>query len=177
MGLNTILSTVAVIISTIVGLIVGIAYWKGRTDSELVWLKQTLENYKDAKVLDRVTRMETKFEFVWNVFVEQLLTHRPHLATKSSPLKPTEQGVLALSEVMGCLQSKSINLTDQVLYDIPQQIGIEKLREISERHEVTLGELLALVSLELGSNNHCGDEGDLGLHFEQKEGDHNEGTC
>lgn len=154
------LSIMALIISSVAGVIYGIGYWKGKSDNERTWLKQIYKDYTEAKVLDRMTRMETQFQFMWDLFVEQLLTHRPHLATKSSPLKPTEKGMLALSEVMGCLHSKSKNLTDQVLFDIPQQIGIDKLRDISERHEITLAELLALVSLEL-SSNHCGDEKDL----------------
>lgn len=161
MDVSTVISIVALIISSVAGAIFSIAYWKGKTDTDLVWLKQMIEQYKEAKVLDRVTRIETKFEFVWNVFVEQILSQQSHLATRSSPLKPTEKGKLALSEVMGCLHNKSINLTDQVLYDIPQQLGIDKLQEISERHGVTMAELLALVSLELSSNNHCKEEIDL----------------
>lgn len=146
--MNMILSIVAILLS-IAGVIYGVAYWRGKVDSEL-------GIYREAKMLERLTKMETKFDFVWSVFVEQLLTERPHLATKQSPLRPTEQGQLALSEIMGCLDSKSVSLTDQILYDIPQRIGIDKLRDIADRHKVTLAELLALISLEL-STNHTGD--------------------
>lgn len=146
----TYLSIAALIIS-IGGIFYGIAYWRGKVDNELGWLKEKIKKYSDAH--DRLTKMETKFEVVWSIFAEQILTDRPHLASKSSPLRLTEQAREALQEVTQCLKKQvNSNLSDQVLYNVPEQVGMPKLRGIAEKHNMTLGELLAVISLELSSN-------------------------
>lgn len=152
-----VISIVATAIS-LAGILFGIGYWRGKVDNELKWLKEKCQSYSDAKIPDRVAKMEAKFELVWEVFTEQVLTDRPHLATRQSPLKLTAQALEATAEVRACLElSNHTTPSDKVLVDVPAQIGLVKLKDIANRHSMTLAELLAIISLELSpSEDDCG---------------------
>lgn len=152
------LSIIALVIS-VLGSVATISYWKGKYDNDLNWIKKALQTYAEAKVIERIIKIETKFDVVWSAFTEQVLTDRTHLATRSSPLKLTAHAKQAAEEVKSCLKQISNNTTisDRVLLDIPHQLGMVKLRQIADNHNMTIGELLATISLDLHPNEEdCG---------------------
>lgn len=147
MTISTVLSVIAIVIS-LAGALYAIAYWRGKVDNDLKWMHEQLQECVDAK--GRLIKLETKFEVVWISFAEQILTERTHLATKSSPLKLTDHARKAMEEVKGCISAVNGHLlSDQVLIDIPHQLGMVKLRQIAEDNNMTLGELFAVISLDL----------------------------
>ncbi len=143
MTISEILSILALIIS-LAGALYSVAYWRGKVDKEL-------KDYSEAKIPDRLTKIESKFELVWAAFTEQVLSDRPHLATHSSPYKLTAQAELATEDVMFCLDNLENHTTtsDKVLVNLPAKLGIDKLKQIATKHQLTLGELLAVISYKL----------------------------
>lgn len=127
------------------GVIYGFAFKWGRADRQLSDLSR-------ANVVERLIKMETKIEVMWTAFTEQLLANRPHLASKGSRYRLSQEACDAISEVKDSLPDKEDNglISEKVLLEVPYRIGMGRLREIAARHSITIGELLALISVELG---------------------------
>lgn len=67
----------------------------------------------------------------------------------------TEDALKAIEEVEQILPEYNpgygTKLTsEQVLCDLPEKMGLDRLKEIAARHNMTLGELLAIISVQLG---------------------------
>lgn len=128
---------------SLAGVIYAFAFWRGKVDNQLKGLNT---------MPDRMTKMETKCEVIWAAFVDQTLAKNSGLAHRGSEYELTENAIKAVSEVKHHLEADNPGielLAEQVLYDIPHRLGIVKLKAIAERHEMTLAELLAILSVDL----------------------------
>lgn len=117
---------------------------------------QIIKSINDDRLPGRMANMEAKLEILWLAFADQNLSNRPDLANRGSGYKLTEAGKDAVSEIMGLVyqqesnNSNNINRLDQLLLEVPQTVGIDKIKEIAGKHNMRLGELLAVLSIELG---------------------------
>jgi len=144
-----IVGSVAGLIS-LAGVVYAFAFWRGKVDTQLSDLSK--EN-----IGKRLVAIETKQEVMWTVFIEQVLTNRPNLAMRGSAFKLTEDAKKAVEEVQQLLPphnpgpgTNTKMTSEQVLIDLPKEIGLDNLVAIAGRHKMTLGELLAIISIELG---------------------------
>ena len=143
-----VISVISLIVALIslMGVVYGFAVWRGRVDKQL-------SDYSDAHLLDRLCTIETKLETIWQVFMEQVLANLPNLATRSSSYHLTEDAKRAVEEVKGLIPDINpgcADVAETVLVELPNRIGMDRLREIAEKHQMTMGELLAIISIELG---------------------------
>lgn len=134
---------------SLASIVYAFAFWRGRVDKQL-------SDLSEAKIPERLVKIETKQEVLWTVFSEQILTSRPNLAMRGSKFKLTDDAMKAIEEVKQILPEynpssagNSVS-SEQILIDLPKMIGIDNLKEIAGRHSMTLGELLAIISVELG---------------------------
>lgn len=145
-GALQIVSLIAGLIS-LAGVIYAFAFWRGRVDNQLSDLSK-------ANIIGRLAKIEGKQELMWNVFTEQVLTHRPNLATRGSAFKLTDDAMKAIEEVKQILPESNPGIepvtSEHILIELPKQIGLDKLKDIANSHDMTLGELLAIMSVELG---------------------------
>ena len=141
-----IISIVAALIA-LAGVLYAFAFWRGKVEKQL-------SDYGKANIPDRLARIETKMEVLWMIYSEQILSNRPNLAMRESKFKLTDEALKAVEEVKQILPEYNPGsgqlVSEQVLVDLPRQIGLDKLKDIAGRHNMTLGELLAIISVELG---------------------------
>lgn len=156
-------------IVAIIGFLTGLAALGGVTwGLGLRWgeVRAQLKTLSDTKLLERLTKLETKQGILWEVFSTDILHNRPHLGSATSPFTPSPQAQDALEAVkkalrphcrqdekeIDCLSTPdAANLADKVLVELPHRIGLQTLREIAHKNQMSLAELLALVSLEVES--------------------------
>ena len=159
-------------IVSIVGLLLalaslaGIAYGFGYKWGQV---KAELRNLAEANLAGRLIKVETKQDVLWEGFTDDVLHRRPSLGSSSSPFQLSQLARQALDEVklalkphckgegneVSCLNTpEAVNLADQVLVELPKHVGLERLRTIAQTHEISLAELLAIVTNELSQNSH-----------------------
>lgn len=147
--MNDILAVVGTIagLLSLAGVVYAFGFWRGKVDKQL-------SDLKDAHIPKRLDKMEAKQEVLWTVFTEQVLSNRPNLAMKGSQFKLTGEAMKAIEEVNGLIADHNPGATkvtsEHILCDLPAEIGLENLKDIAERHSMTLGELLAIISVALG---------------------------
>ena len=128
---------------SLTGVIYAFAFWRGKVDNQLKGL---------ITMPERMAKMETKLEVIWIAFVDQVLGRNPSLAQRGSAYRLSENAVQAVKEVKSYLKANNPGIelvAEQVLHDIPHRMGIVKLRMIAEKHDMTLAELLAVLSVDL----------------------------
>lgn len=141
----------------------GMAYGFGFKWGEV---KSQLKGLSEAQLLTRLTQLETKQEVLWQVFAEDVIHGRPRLGATSSPYHISPLARQALDEVkrelkphckdnesgVDCLNTPEARyIADKVLVELPHRIGLERLRAIAHTHNMSLAELLAIVTSELRS--------------------------
>jgi len=149
MSWNEVLAIPSFIIALValLSVVYAVAYWRAKVDKQL-------QDYYKANILDRLVKSETMLEMLWKLFSEQVLSNRPNLASRGSKFQLEEDGRKAVEDVKALIDqftNPGMEIkAEMVLLDLPRQIGIEKLRRVAVKHSMTLGELLAIVSIELG---------------------------
>lgn len=118
---------------------------------------QRLDDLCKCNLPDRVLGLEGKQEVLWAAFSDQVLSRRNDLANRGSPYKLTPQAQEAVGEVMGLLAGKGVDITadhvsvsERVLAMLPKGLGSNELREVAMRHHMTISELMAIISIDLG---------------------------
>jgi len=76
---------------------------------------------------------------------------RPDLATHGSGFILSDKAKRVVDKVRFCINdhdmlAKNQRKSDRILFDIPHRIGMEKLRELADENDMTLGELLSILS-------------------------------
>jgi len=148
-NLPLIISVASFIVAFIsfMGVVYGFAIWRGGVDKQL-------SLYSEGHLLDRTTSIETKIDVLWQIFTEQTLSNRPDLATRGSSFKLTDDAKMAVEAVKAIIPDINPGFGDgvaeTVLVELPHRIGMDKVKGIAETHGMTLGELLAIISVELG---------------------------
>lgn len=141
-----IITFIAAVIS-LAGVLYAFAFWRGKVDRQLSDLSQ-------ANLIERLVKIEAKQEVQWTVFTELVLSNRPNLAMRGSKFKLTNDAMKAVEEVKqilpDCNPGGGQVTSEQILIDLPRRIGLDNLKAIADRHNMTLGELLAIISIELG---------------------------
>lgn len=134
-------------ILALAGVVYAFGFWRGKVDKQLSDLSK-------ANVPERIVKMETKMEVLWTLFTEQTLANCPNLAMRGSAFKLTEDAKNAIEEVKELLPPSNPGLekltSEHMLIDLPNAIGMDNLKGIADKHNMTLGELLSIISLELG---------------------------
>ena len=143
-GLTTsIISILSIIIALIT--IFTVVYKKGKQD-------QQVKDLCDANLPTRLTKMEAKQDVLWEVFQEQVLRMRPDLATHGSGFTLSESAKKVVEQVRFCFGKEDMveskHVSDHVLFEIPHRIGMEKLKQLAEDNKMTLGELLAILTVD-----------------------------
>lgn len=145
--MNEIVPIISIVVAlvSLAGVLYAFAFWRGKVEKQL-------SDYGKANITDRLARIETKMEVLWMIYSEQILSNRPNLAMRESKFKLTDEALKAVEEVKQILPNPGSEqlVSEQVLVDLPRQIGLDKLKDIAGRHNMTLGELLAIISVELG---------------------------
>ncbi len=142
------IATFIAAVIALAGVVYAFAFWRSKVDTQLSVLSK--EN-----IGERLVKIETKQEVMWTAFMEQVLTNRPNLAVRGSAFKLTDDAMKAVGEVQQLLpHNPGTNTTkvnsEHILIDLPNSIGLDRLKAIAEKHLMTLGELLAIISVELG---------------------------
>ena len=130
-------------IISLAGVIYAFAFWRGEVGNQLKGL---------STVPERLAKLETKTEVIWAAFIDQILAKNPGLVQRGSGYELTENAMRAVRDVKNHLKADNPGIelvAEQILLDIPHRLGIVKLKSIAEKHEITLAELLAILSVDL----------------------------
>lgn len=142
-GLETF--TLIASILAVLGVIFGIAYWKGVVDTKI---KQV------SDIPGTVTQLKLKVDVIWQLFVEQVLERSPRLANRGSRFVLTPEGEKCLEEITNiieevCAAAPQVDSSD-ALTIIAQRIGMAQLREIASKNGCTPAEYMAILTIKLG---------------------------
>jgi hypothetical protein len=140
-------SLIAIILGviSILGVIGGLAYWKGTVDSVIK---------ANKGVPEKVAGLEMKMDVIWSLFVDQTLEKQPHLARRGSGYKLTPEGeecIKGMEEVISLVKKEhpDISPSDALIF-VSQKMGMLEMQKIAHEAGCTLSEFYSLLTIKLG---------------------------
>ena len=135
---------------SLVGIVYFLGVWRGKIDTSVNDLKETIKNYPPAE-------MWTMTKTLWDIYVVEALHRRPDLAERGSEFKLKKEGEDLIPDHLKALldhipQNPSFNEAIATGYLVVKYIGLDLIGEMAKEKHLNVQEAIAILSCYLDSH-------------------------